>query len=139
MGRKAKILTGDNIKYPTQTRLHLTASEITNKWLNQSYIRPDLNELSIINNAQLILFYNIHFYHPKVNAGRTEELHKKNEKDILRAYEEEVSVNVIRRIMKNVREGYAKIIALMQACGLGLELKAGQTNVDKNLKECLMR
>ena len=139
MGQKAKILTGDNIKYPTQTRLHITVSEITNKWLNLSYIRPNLNELSIINNAQLILFYNIHFYNPKINTGRIEGLHKKNEKDILRAYEEDADVTIIRKIMKNVREGYAKIIVLMQACGLGLELKAGQTNVDKNLKECLMR
>jgi len=140
MKKVSDIISGFNLKYPNLTRLHLILINATEAMYNLSIINPQLELMDTLHQSNITLFYNLEAYGHEVKTKKLKQDLEQNEKDLLYIKKKRGNTLKLRRqLMSQIRETYAKILALSNSCGLGLELKSGKTDVEKNFKRILTR
>jgi len=134
------IISGYNLKYPNQTRIGLILIRATEEMLNLSILNPSLESMDALQQASLTLFYNFEGYGSIENTKRLKELLDSNENKILQfKRRRRVPIRHKQELMKDIRETYAKILALTNSCGLGLPISKGINDYEKNIERILTR
>ena len=123
-----------NLKYPNLARLQILLLHATELLTLQSLVHPVLYDIERLNNAMLCFIYNLEIYRPEAEITALRDKLLGYENEILTASKKNPpNMNFNRELLIKVREMFPKALAVSHKCGLGLELKTGKIDVQKNI------
>ncbi len=135
-----KVTSGKDAKWLVYVRFQKMADDCTQRMFDNNLIKPNINDLGNLTQALITLFYSLDMFTTELKSKELEEEITNIEGRVITFNDKRnYTIKDLRILLWDLRKVFRKLLAIMQDVGLGIELKSGNVDVKKRLRQIIRR